>query len=75
LGTLTPESAEKFKALCRLLALSSRASAEIEQHGATLATSSGGRRPNPAVAILISSQRRADELLDEFFGARRRYGQ
>src|SRR5215831_17098479 len=68
-GTLTPDTAERFKAVVRLLALASKAAAEIEANGVVLASSSGTSKPNPAIAVLIEAQDAARHLLDEFLDA------
>lgn len=63
---LHPEQVEQFKNLCRLLAISAAASAEIEKNGVTLGAQRGGKRPNPACDVLLSSERRVATLLKEF---------
>src|SRR5947207_2372019 len=63
---LSPNNAEEFKMLCRLLATARIASDEIERHGVTIETATGGRKSNPAVAALVSAQAAARQLLTRF---------
>ena len=64
--TLTPATIEKFKFLCQLLAMCDRAAADIEANGVTVASQSGARKQNPALAVLLEAQREATKLLDDF---------
>jgi phage terminase small subunit len=65
-GLLTQESAESFRFLCEILAAARAAAGEIERFGVTIATSTGGRKPNPAVAQLFTAQKQAEPLLAAF---------
>jgi phage terminase small subunit len=65
-GRLTPDSMERFRQLCRLMALAEAADGEIAAHGVTIKTASGTRRPNPACKVLIDAQRDAVPLLRAF---------
>jgi phage terminase small subunit len=63
---LTPENAESFKLLCRVLATARAAADEIEKFGVTIETAAGGRKPNPACAVLFRAQQQARPLLVNF---------
>lgn len=65
-GLLSPNSADQFKSLCRILAAARIASAEIERFGVTIETAAGGRKSNPAVTALISAQKAMGPLLVAF---------
>lgn len=57
---------DRFKCLCRILALVEAASEEIQRDGVTIETGSGSRRPHPACAVLMQAQKQADDLLGRF---------
>lgn len=65
-GHLTPETAENFRLLCEILAMARVAAREIAQHGATVLTKSGARRPNPACGTLLAAQKAVAPLLHDF---------
>ncbi len=65
-GRLTPETAENFKMLCRILSLAAAAAQAIEADGVTVQAGSGGKKSNPAAAVLFQAQRDAAKLLRDF---------
>ena len=58
-GLLTPETAERFRGMCRALALADKAWDEIEQNGAVVRSASGAVRQNPAIRVMFEAQREA----------------
>ena len=65
-GYLRSNNSERFRAMCRALAVADAAGEAIERDGVTIELKSGVKRPNPAVKIMFDAQREAGELLREF---------
>lgn len=65
-GALTQENSEILKNACRCQALAEVSARAIEAEGILISAGSGGKKTNPAAAVLIQAEREALKLLETF---------